>query len=140
MDKPKVIKEVVTLRNRISKLKELVDYYELMSSSIGGPNYDAERIDKTRDLDAPFVKWILKKLDAEAEIKELENELSGKVNLLIETIDNLESIDEKTVLTLRYVQNLSWDKIEEKTYYSRSSVFRFHRNGLENLLQSEVGT
>ena len=90
MDKPKVIKEVVTLRNRISKLKELVDYYELMSSSIGGPNYDAERIDKTRDLDAPFVKWILKKLDAEAEIKELENELSGKVNLLIETIDNLE--------------------------------------------------
>lgn len=140
MDKPKVIKEVVTLRNRISKLKELVDYYELMSSSIGGPNYDAERIDKTRDLDAPFVKWILKKLDAEAEIKELENELSGKVNLLIETIDNLESIDEKTVLTLRYVQDLSWDKIEEKTCYSRTSVFRFHRNGLENLFQSEVGT
>lgn len=140
MDKPKVIKEVVTLRNRISKLKELVDYYELMSSSIGGPNYDAERIDKTRDLDAPFVKWILKKLDAEAEIKELENELSGKVNLLIETIDNLESIEEKTVLTLRYVQDLSWDKIEEKTCYSRTSVFRFHRNGLKNLLQSEVGT
>ena len=139
MDKPKVIKEVVTLRNRISKLKELVDYYELMSSSIGGPNYDAERIDKARDLDAPFVKWILKKLDAEAEIKELENELSGKVNLLIETIDNLESIDEKTVLTLRYVQDLSWDKIEEKTCYSRTSVFRFHRNGLENLLQNEVG-
>ena len=140
MDKPKVIKEVVTLRNRISKLKELVDYYELMSSSIGGPNYDAERIDKTRDLDAPFVKWILKKLDAEAEIKELENELSGKVNLLIETIDNLESIEEKTVLTLRYVQDLSWDKIEEKTCYSRTSVFRFHRNGLENLSNNEVGT
>ena len=74
------------------------------------------------------------------EIKELEKELSGKVNLLIETIDNLESIDEKTVLTLRYVQDISWDKIEEKTCYSRTSVFRFHRNGLENLLQSEVGT
>ena len=140
MDKPKVIKEVTTLRNRIKKLKELIDYYELMSSTIGGPNYDAEHIDKTRDLDAPFVKWILKKLDAEAEMKEVKKELEGKVNILIETIDALESIDEKTVLTLRYVQDLSWEKIEEKTYYSRTSVFRFHRNGLENLLQSEVGT
>ena len=35
---------------------------------------------------------------------------------------------------------IPWDKIEEKTCYSRTSVFRFHRNGLENLLQSEVGT
>lgn len=140
MDKPKVIKEVTTLRNRIKKLKELIDYYELMSSTIGGPNYDAEHIDKTRDLDAPFVKWILKKLDTEAEMKEVKKELEGKVNILIETIDALESIDEKTVLTLRYVQDLSWEKIEEKTYYSRTSVFRFHRNGLENLLHCEVGT
>ena len=138
MDKPKEIKEVITLRNKIKKLKDLVNYYELMSDTISGPNYDAEHIDKTRDLDAPFVKWVIKKIDTEAEVAKLEDELVIKVDALMETIDKLESTDEKTVLMLRYVNNLSWDDIANKTNYSESSIFRFHRLGLQNILNNEV--
>ena len=65
MDKPKCIEDVLSLRTKITNIDKQIEYYELMANTLGGPNYDSERIDKTRNLDAPFVKWIFKKLDAE---------------------------------------------------------------------------
>lgn|SRR5574344_848667 len=140
MDKPKCIEDVLSLRTKITNIDKQIEYYELMANTLGGPNYDSERIDKTRNLDAPFVKWIFKKLDAEDIKKKLLDQLDEKLKIAIDEINKLLSIDEKTILTLRYVQNLSWEKIAEKTYFSRTSIFRFHRNGLENLIQSKVGT
>ena len=107
MDTSKYLSRYHNMKIKLEKLEYLHEEYIRMSHSIPGVQFDRIRVSGTKSLDAPFVKWILKKVDVEAEIKELEKELSRKVNLLIETIDNLESIDEKTVLTLRYVQDLS---------------------------------
>ena len=61
----KIINEITKLRFKISKQKELINYYEVMSHSLGGSDYSTERVDGTRNLEAPFVKWIYKKIDAE---------------------------------------------------------------------------
>ena len=67
--KIKLIEEIKQLRNKIKGQKELINYYEQMSHSLGGSDYSTERVDCTRDLRAPFEKWIYKKIGAEEKLK-----------------------------------------------------------------------
>lgn len=49
---------------------------------------------------------------------------------LIESLDDPEQVE---VLTLRYIQRLSWPDIQLQTHFSRSKVFKLHREGLKGL-------
>ena len=86
----KKVSEVQKLRFRISKQKELIDYYEQMSHTLGGSDYSRERVDCTRDLRAPFEKWIYKKIDAEEKLKEMESALTIKLEELANKIDQVD--------------------------------------------------
>ena len=57
----KIISEVKKLRYKILKQHELINYYDQMSYTLGGQDFTRERVDCTRDLSAPFEKWIYKK-------------------------------------------------------------------------------
>ena len=126
----KIINEITKFRFKISKQKELINYYEVMSHSLGGSDYSTERVDGTRNLEAPFVKWIYKKIDAEEKLKVMETELEAKVNDLSNLLDKLEQPEYQMVLTYRYVLNMDWVDIPNVMNYSISSVYRLHRDAL----------
>ena len=126
----KIINEITKLRFKISKQKELINYYEVMSHSLGGSDYSTERVDGTRNLEAPFVKWIYKKIDAEEKLKVMEDDLEAKVNELSTLLDKLEQPEYQMVLTYRYVLNMDWVDIPKVMNYSISSVYRLHRDAL----------
>ena len=52
---------------------------------------------------------------------------------ILETIEQLESIDEKLVLNYRYVKGLEWDEICSLLFASERTIFRWHGNALAKL-------
>lgn len=138
--KIKLIEEIKNLRHKISSQKELINYYDQMSHSLGGSDFTTERVDKTRDLRAPFEKWIFKKIDAEDKLKVFEEELSIKLDELSVAIEKIESHNHKMVLISRYLHDLGWEYIPSELGYSSSSVYRLHREGmalLSNLIVND---
>ena len=129
----KIISDVQKLRYRITKQKELIDYYDQMSYTLGGSDYSRERVDCTRDLRAPFEKWIYKKIDAEEKLKEMESALTIKLEELANKIDQVESVDYKKILTYRYVLDTDWYDMPGVLNYSSSTIYRFHRLALLEL-------
>ena len=129
----KKVSEVQRLRFRISKQKELIEYYDQMSYTLGGSDYSRERVDCTRDLRAPFEKWIYKKIEAEEKLKEMESALVVKVDELATLIDQLENVDYKKILTYRYVLDTDWYDMPSVLNYSSSTIYRFHRLALIEL-------
>ena len=129
----KIISDVQKLRYRITKQKELIEYYDQMSYTLGGSDYSRERVDCTRDLRAPFEKWIYKKIDAEEKLKDMESALTIKLEELANKIDQVESVDYKKILTYRYVLDTDWYDMPGVLNYSSSTIYRFHRLALLEL-------
>ena len=128
--KIKLIEEIKQLRNKIKGQKELINYYEQMSHSLGGSDYSTERVDCTRDLRAPFEKWIYKKIGAEEKLKSFEEALAIKLDELSAAIEKIESHNHQLVLISRYLNDMRWEDIPSDLGYSTSSIYRLHREGL----------
>ena len=47
--------------------------------------------------------------------------------------------DERTVLTAKYLNRVSWDAMEFHVYYSRRQCFRIHDRALEKLVGQQAG-
>ena len=120
-----LIEEIKKLRNKIKGQKTLIEVYEQMSHSLGGSDYSVERVDGSRDLRAPFEKWIYKKMDAEEKLKGFEETLVIKLEELSVAINSKE---------------MRWEDIPSELGYSSSSIYRFHKEGLDllgNLIVNE---
>ena len=125
--------QVQKLEYKIKRMKQMSEEYERLSHSISSPCYDREPVSGTRNLEAPFVKWLMKKCDLDKEIEALEEKLinlKAEVMLTIETLDNE---DYKNVLVLHYIKGVSWEEIAERMFVSVSTVFNWHRNSLQKL-------
>lgn len=74
-----------------------------------------------------------------------ENKISEKIKKYSEirfeieqVIDALNNLNERAVLKLRYLYYKRFDEIVIMTGYSRTQVFRFHRNGLNHAVIAEA--
>lgn len=128
------LSQVQKLEYKIGRMKLRAEEYERLSLSLPSQNYDGVRVDGTRNLDAPFVKWLMKKCDLEQEIRALEERLvnlKAEIMLCIESISNE---DYKSVLVLHYIENIGWRDIAERLYVSEATIFRWHRQGLNEIV------
>ena len=137
MDKKEYLKQH-RLLNRIIELdlEELKRIREL-SDSVSSIAFDRDYIQISKSTRAPFEKWLDK-------INILEIKIANEVNLfmdlklqILETIEPLESIDEKLVLNYRYVKGLEWDEICSLLFASERTVYRWHGNALDKLILPE---
>lgn len=129
--------EIEKMRFKIDKQKELIDYYETMSRSLGGGGYE-EKVQCTRSYEAPFVKWIYKKLDAEAVLKTMEQELDRKIDEMSIVVEMMDNIDYRRIITYRYLLNQDWETVADSLHLSLSTIYRYHRRALEDLKEVKV--
>lgn len=121
---------------KINKLQQMVDEYIRLANSIPGINFDAIRVDGTKNLKAPFEKWILRALDDEAVIVELKRKLPIIKGEIVSLIESLDDSDLKRVLLFRYIDWLSWSEISKKMYYSTATIRRWHDKALLEISRS----
>lgn len=125
------LSQVYILEQKIKRKQMRAKEYEQLASSIPGVNFDGIRVDGTRNLDAPFVKWVGKLIDIQDEIKKLQIKLDVLKDEVIGVIEAMDNEDYKTLLVLRYLNCLSWEDLADKLYISTSTVKRWHEKALE---------
>jgi DNA-directed RNA polymerase specialized sigma subunit len=111
---------------KIKSLQAEVDEYIRLANSIPGMNFDAIRVDGTKSLEAPFIKWISRALDNEVLIADMKRNLPIIKGEIISAIDELDVEEHKMVLIHRYIDWLSWSEISKKMFYSVATVRRWH--------------
>lgn len=121
------------IKVKLEKLSLEYEEYQQRAGSIPGPTYDKEVVDHTRNLEAPFVKWIYKALEVEEKINKLKAELPKVEGEIVDTIDKLTNIDYRLILIYRYLDWMSWDDIAYKMHYSNPTIRRWHRQAIEEL-------
>lgn len=133
MDKKTYLCRYHNLLEQIEKKKEYIAFCNERSSSIPGQDFTQPRVDHTPSYEAPFVKWILKASDAEAELRKLEEELP-KVKAEIENaISKIGDEKLQMILIYRYIDWMTWYEISKKVYWSVASVKRKHEQALREL-------
>ena len=99
----------------------------------GAIRYDKDKV--KRSPEDPMSKII-------SEIDELENEMARvqhnkqiQVEKIYKAISRLESEEEKTSLTMRYVSRIPVKKIAEEMGYSEPTIYRFMNQGAEKMIR-----
>ena len=130
MTSKEYLEQIRKLEHEIRCMKMRSEYYDEMSLSVPGPCLNREGSSGTRNLEAPFVKWLNKKFEIDAEIEKKEAELKNlKVEALLK-IEAMDNEDYKCILIERYFNHLNWDEIAAKVFVSRSTVKRWHECAL----------
>ena len=65
------------------------------------------------------------------------DECYSELDKILNIVENLVGI-EKTIITEKYINNLTWDEISNITHYSRMQLYRLHKKILEkiNMIQN----
>lgn len=104
-------------------------------------NVDLDSLKKTIDVLNSEIKELkkLKKCDDNIyyfDIQRLEEKIEKLIEIklkIIQAIEQLDNVYERAVLRYRYICNLKWKEIEQKTGYSHRSVFRFERRAKKKI-------
>lgn len=118
-----------------SDIEELQRLRE-MSTSISSPAF-GERVQTSRNTDAPFVKCLFK-------IQELEQKIDAEIDLFVDlkkeirsVIEKVENTDEQMVLRYRYIHNMTWEEIGDELHVDARTARRWHGSGLQTVILPE---
>lgn len=126
------------LQLKIQKKHEYIDFCEERSRLVSSPIYgEKEGMSPNRNLKAPFEKWILRKIDAERELKELEKEVVIVKAEIEEAIAKLHDVDMERIVFYKYIDWLSWSEMEKVMFISVSSLRRKHDQALKIIAGKE---
>lgn len=115
-----------------SDIAELAMLQE-MAGSISSPQL-GERVQTSKNNDAPFVKAIEKIFELEELINEEIDafvDLKREIRGVIETVGNT---DEQMVLRYRYIHNKTWEAIADELYVDARTVRRWHNKALAHVV------
>jgi DNA-directed RNA polymerase specialized sigma subunit len=126
MTSKEYLSQVYHLELKIKQLKIRSKEFERLSNTVPGSNYDGVRVDGTRNQEAPYVKWIVKKSEVDNKIATLQKDVERLKVEILQVIEKLENEDHKNVLIMRYLDTQTWEKIAESLYCSISTVKRWH--------------
>ena len=128
------LSELSALRAKIKQLEGRIEYCKEQSMMIPSPMWGEEKIHTQPSGKAPFEKWVIKQLDLEREVKELQGEFEA---LSIKITDEITSIidneQEIRAVLYREVSFMKYTDIAEKMGVSKSYVYRLHDAGMEKL-------
>lgn len=130
------LRQAYRLDQKISSDLEEVASLREMSASVSSPQL-TERVQTSKNTDAPFVRALEKIMDLEERInKEIEllMELKKEIRVVITTV---EDTDECMVLKYRYVHNYTWEQIGNELHADARTVRRWHGKALQHVIMPE---
>lgn len=126
MDKINYLCRYHNLIEKIEKKKEYIAFCNERAGSIPGPSYGERINNPSPSHEAPFVKWVYRAIDAEEELKRLEDKAKNAKQEIETAIAKLEDETLQMILIYRYIDWLTWNEIATRVYYSDKTVRRKH--------------
>lgn len=127
------LNQAYRLEQRIRLHKEEIDNLEALAGSVGSPGFE-EHYNPNKATEAPFIKTLEK-------IWEYEDKVNQELSLLLKlkteiqgVINDVPNMDERLVLTYRYIKNYTWGQIGEELYADERTIRRWHNRALAHVV------
>lgn len=132
------LEELRALRAKITRLEGQIEYCKEQSMKIPGPVWGEEKLHTQPSGKAPFEKWVLKQLDFEKDVRELQEEFEAKSIKAAEAITSILE-DEQVLKAVLYreVSFMKYTEIAEKMKVSKSYIYRLHDSGMEEIAKRD---
>lgn len=125
--------QAAVLGRQIAKLEMNIGFYREAACSTASSSNDEPRVSRTRSTEAPFTKMVHKVLELEEKVDKLKEQCEKLQTEIMGAIENLANEDYKSLLILRYLQDLEWGLICEKLCISKRTVMRWHKDALDEI-------
>ena len=113
-----------------SNVREL-EKLRMLSTSIGGSDFK-ERFKNEGYVENRLENQIAEIVDLENDIRKELNKYTRLRKLLRKAIGLQKDKNERLLLTLRYIENMTWEEISEKMDCSVRWVYKLHKIALKN--------
>lgn len=133
MNAKEYLKQAYRLDQRIQLDTVEVKGLREMAGSVSAIRYDKERVQSSRNTEAPFIRTLDRLWELEAKLSSELETLSALKKQIGETIDTVEDMDERLVLKYRYVHNMTWEQIGCELSADRTTVYRWHGKALQHV-------
>jgi DNA-directed RNA polymerase specialized sigma subunit len=133
MSPKEYLKQAYRLDLRISSDVREAGELKEMAGSVSAIQYDRERVQTTRNTEAPFIRTLDKLWELEQKIADELETLSALKKQIRETIETVPDTDERLVLKCRYIHNMTWEQIGNEMCADRSTVIRWHGKALQHM-------
>jgi len=133
------LRQAYRLDQRINSDIQELERLQEMSSSVSAPVF-GERVQTSRNTEAPFVKYIDKIMAQEERINkeiDLYVDLKEEIRGVIKAVENT---DEQLVLTYRYIHNYTWERIGCELHADSRTIRRWHSKALAHVVIPENPT
>jgi RNA polymerase sigma factor (sigma-70 family) len=131
------LSQAYRLDQRVQLDQSELDNLRTLAASVGSPGFE-EHYNPNHPTDAPFVKTLEK-------IWEMEQKISAELSQLIHlkqeilmVLSKVDDVDERLVLTYRYLRNMSWTEISEELGVSDRTIRRWHERALTHVVVPEM--
>lgn len=127
------LNQAYRLEQRIKLDREEIESLRALAASIGCPGLE-ERYNPNKGCDAGFTKTLEKVWKYEEKVKqELDLLLQLKTEIQ-KVISAVPMLDERLVLTYRYLKNYSWSRIGDELAVDERTVRRWHDRALSHII------
>lgn len=133
MTKEEYLSQVAIIGRQIAKLEANIGYYRELACSPTSSAPSGERVSKSRNTSAPFEGMILKTIELEKRVEQLNEKRSKLCAEIMTAIETLDNEDYKAVLVLRYLQCLEWGMVAAKLCITERTAYRWHREAIKKL-------
>jgi RNA polymerase sigma factor (sigma-70 family) len=137
MTAERYLSQAYRLDQRIQLDQAELDNLKTLAASVGSPGFD-EHNNPNRPTDAPFVNTLERIWEMEQKIS---TELSQLIHLkqeILMVLSEIDDVDERLVLTYRYLRNMSWTEISEELGVSDRTIRRWHERALTHVVVPET--
>ncbi|MGO4997810.1 sigma factor-like helix-turn-helix DNA-binding protein [Oribacterium sp. Sow4_G1_1] len=131
------LSQAYRLDQRVQLDQSELDNLRTLAASVGSPGFE-EHYNPNHPTDAPFVKTLEKIWEMEQKISaELSQLILLKQEILM-VLSKVDDVDERLVLTYRYLKNMSWTEISEELGVSDRTIRRWHERALTHVVVPET--
>jgi len=120
------LSQISRTRKKLDALKIKHKTYEQMADSVPTHPYDEPVVQKSRENKAPFIKWLDKMIEVDAQIEEKQAELNRLTSDALEKISRVKNENYQNLLMLRFISEYPWIDIATILDVSYSTVKRWY--------------
>lgn len=139
MDAHEYLSQAYRLEQRIQIQMEELDNLRTLASNVGSPGFE-EHYNPNQPTDAPFTKTLERIWEKEKEVNDELNRLIKLRDEIQQTINRVENVDERLILTYRYLKNCSWSQISDEMCVSDRTIRRWYNSALSHVVVPHSGS
>lgn len=136
MTAERYLSQAYRLDQRIQLDQAELDNLKTLAASVGSPGFD-EHNNPNRPTDAPFVKTLERIWEMEQKISTELSQLILLKQEILKVLSKVNDVDERLVLTYRYLKNMSWSEISIELGVSDRTIRRWHERALTHVVVPE---